>query len=90
MGRLYGFPPTAMDWFSTAKREKDFFKKDPKELQEVIEQEGLREFIGFRFSPANWRQELDIVRRRRDLVKRYAPHLYADMMAIKHRQGGGH
>jgi len=75
LGRLYGFPETAVKAFAEARRnpekekellfedQKDFLDSLGEEERKEIAKERLLGFFDFRLSRAHWREELETVKR---------------------------
>jgi len=93
IGKLLGYPETAVKAFAQGIQQKNLFEMmlDEKEWwqnlskteKESLLQEGVLNFASFKFSKEHWKEELDIIRKWQMQIKEKAPQLYATIMQEK-------
>ena len=87
LGKLYGFPETAVKAFAEAAKnpekekellfedQRDFLKSLSEEERKQIAKERLLGFFDFRLSKAHWREELETVRKWKRALEEEDPEL---------------
>lgn len=93
-GKLLGYPSTAVEAFSrgmrencleryvicTVQTEKKWWLSLPEEERQELLEEGVMNFLTFRLSWQNWREELETVRWWQRTIQEKAPRVYEDIM----------
>ncbi len=92
MGRLFGIPETAVQAYVKAReegREKELLFENlgewwqslPEEEKKSLteEEKEIFDFLTFTLSRQHWEEELEVLRRRREVIKTKAPNLYEEL-----------
>jgi hypothetical protein len=79
IGLLFGYPATAAAWFGRSSQDEKTYDRSP-EVKAAEEQENLGIFVNFIPSPDHWREELAEVKKTKELVQKYAPALYRELL----------
>ncbi len=82
MGKLLGYPHTAVEAYGTERAmdaEVFFQQKVSEEERTQLEEEGVLDFLDFQPSREYWREELEQVRENQRIVQERAPRVYAEI-----------
>lgn len=79
MGRLFGYPETAVEAFVKGEIISDYSKwwwSLPEEKRKDLEKEGIMNLLNFSLSKEHWEEELETLRRWQKVIKEKAPKLW--------------
>lgn len=90
IGELLGYPRTAAEAFDRGRKEdamgkylileeKNWWESLSEEERKNLLEEGVLNFLTFKLSRENWRQELETVRRWQEVIKEKAPRIYQEI-----------
>jgi hypothetical protein len=87
IGKLFGYPETAVEAFSKGwdkiLDEKEWWQELSEKERNDLLQEGVLNFRNFALSKEYWREELETVRKWQSIIKEKAPKLYQEMIKEK-------
>ncbi|GEM_PF-4780755 len=75
-GKLYGYPPTAVETY--AKRGGLI---DPEKDKEILREKeaGLENFVNFRLSKEHLEEEIEFIKKHKELIKEASPQIYKEL-----------
>ena len=88
MGILFGYPESAVSWFVNRHNNGNEIIDNSIELKNEIKKENLNEFLFFKPSPEHWKEELEVVKKNKEIIKKYAPRLYEEIITARKNNEG--
>ncbi len=83
IGLALGYPETAVNAFVEGEilDKYDDLRFLPQNEKDALKEEGVFKFVSFGLSKNNWREELELVRKYQEAIKKNAPNLYKEIIA---------